>query len=1280
METGFASQEDLAFEFILRSVYFSLLHLPCFIFISQLLIAIGRTMDSATSMVAGAALSAFFQHLLDTLAPPFRKSLGLLFGVEKEAKKLKLTHSRIEALLTDAEEGQIRGELVRLWLSDLKHIAYDAGDIFDELEYRALGSKIEEAPIQTRKRKLTDQFRVTHLFSRFSSNFELGSRIKKIRESLDEIERESNHLRLRVIHHGPETEMLRMRRPTSSIVDESIVFGREADKAKLVRLLTSDDSLASDSGMQVVPICGMGGLGKTTLAQLIHNDERVKNHFDVSVWVYVSEDFDLIRLTKSIAESVLPRSAPLLTSLDRTQVSVQKALEGKKIFLVLDDVWNVNCNRWDALRAPLMVAGRGSRILVTTRSQRVSSMMGTVPTHSLRCLSDDDCWSIFKRLAFVEGDSDVHPDLVKIGKEIVNKCKGLPLAVTTLGGLLRSKVNVVDWKSILESEIWDLPEEGNDILPALKLSYHHLPAHLKQCFEFCSVFPKDSYINNFGDKLVLSWMAIGFIQSEGSKDMEDIGEGYLADLVSRSLLHEEEFGVRMHDLIHDLARSVSGAEILEVGDWTKSHKNAEKVRHLSCELSRYGGESFNFEYLYCFKSLRTLILQGYGSESVLTILPDLFVNLRHIRILDLSGNHITELPESIGNLIQLRCLDLSNTMIERLPKSISRLYNLQTLQLNSCSKLVGVPSDFNNLVSLRRLELDSCYASIPLGGLKSLRELEKSFKVGREIGYRVNELRDMIHLQGSLGISELENVVSVEEAKEAELKNKQKISHLTLEWESHEVDSRQEGIEEEVLNALQPHTNLKELNIRGYCGVRFPTWLGDSNFSKLVSISLATCKCPVLPPFGQLPSLEYLFLRELYGLKKVGREVYGDGMVKGFPSLKTLRIWSMPDLEEWTALEGDLIHVSQIYFRNCSKLRVLPDLFPLTPVRVTIQQCEKLATLPRVSTIRRLSLSRCDEQILRSLQHLTSLSSLYFSGFPTLTSLPHGVLEPLTLLEHLFISDCDRLISLSEEVGLQHLTSLQSLKIERCRQLTSLGDEVLPATLHQLEFRNVNRLPTGLQNVTSLVKLVLVYCPKIHSLPAEELPTTLQHLCISDCSNLDCLPTGLKNLTSLVELELKSCPKIHSLPEELPTTLQHLKISYCSNLDCLPTGLKNLTSLATLFLKSSPKIHFLPEELPTTLQLLNISDCSNLNCLPTGLKNLTSLASLQLFHCPKIHFLPEELPTSTLDRLVIHRCPSIRSRAVSGSPLLCNRYHQLSFFSVGGTLPNSFSLEMWCRC
>eukprot|EP00268_Persea_americana_P053495 TRINITY_DN6059_c0_g1_i12.p1 TRINITY_DN6059_c0_g1~~TRINITY_DN6059_c0_g1_i12.p1 ORF type:complete len:338 (-),score=58.18 TRINITY_DN6059_c0_g1_i12:505-1404(-) len=284
----------------------------------------------------------------------------------------------------------------------------------------------------------------------------MGPRIKEIRERLEEIESRSNNLNLNLIY---KSEMLipGKRPPTSSIIeDEPIVFGRETDREKVVGLLTSDDdSLAANSGIQVVPICGMGGLGKTTLAQLAYNDERVVKHFEVKAWVYVSQDFNLIRLANAIVKSVTG-SDPHLTNLDPFQVSIKEALKGKKFLLVLDDVWNENCNDWDELRAPLMVGARGSRILVTTRSktvsQRVSSNMGTLPTHSLQGLSDDDCWSLFESRAFVQGNnSDAHPDLVKIGKKIINKCNGLPLAVKTLGGLLRSVVDVVEWEAILKA-------------------------------------------------------------------------------------------------------------------------------------------------------------------------------------------------------------------------------------------------------------------------------------------------------------------------------------------------------------------------------------------------------------------------------------------------------------------------------------------------------------------------------------------------------------------------------------------------------------------------------------------------------------------------------------------------------------------------------------------------------------------------------------------------------------------------------------------------------------
>ncbi|RWR79715.1 putative disease resistance protein RGA1 [Cinnamomum micranthum f. kanehirae] len=991
---------------------------------------------------------------------------------------------------------QIREESVRLWLRELKDAAYDAEDIVDEVECQVLRSKIEGAQMQTRKWKLTDQ--VSDFFSSSVSNLNMGPQIKEIRERLEEIESRSIHLHLKEIL---KSEMLipGKRHPTSSIIiDESIVFGREADREKVVGLLTSDgDSSAANTGIRVVPICGMGGLGKTMLAQLAYNDEHVVKHFEVRSWVYVSQDFDLIKLTKAIAESV-PGSNRHLTNLDAIQASIKEALKGKKFLLVLDDVWNENCNDWDALRAPLMFGARGSRILVTTRSKRVSSNMGTVAPHFLQGLSDDDCWSLFERQAFVDGDSDAHQDLVKIGKEIANKCNGLPLALKTLGVLLRSVVDVVEWEAILKSEIWDLPEERNDILPALRLSYHHLPAHLKRCFAYCGCIINEGWLGMVtGDELIMKWMALGFIQPKGStsKQMEDIGREYLFDLVSRSLLncpdiHESSY-YTMHDLTRDLARSVLGADFWKIGDEKSHGNNGEKARYMS---DSYFKSCSNIEDFYCLKSLRTLSLSYYTG-----IFPaDLFINLRHIRTLQLSGDHITELPESIGDLLQLRYLDLSSSDIERLPQSTTRLYNLQTLILNHCRKLVEVPesigdllqlryidlswgnikrlpksttrlynlhtltldyceklvelpSDLSNLVNLRHLRLNfftQSTVSIPprIGTLKGLQTLSH-FNVGKEIGRGVNELKDLIHLRGYLCISELENVVNVEEAKEAQLKNKQKIEELELRWKCDNVESRQEGIEEEVLNALQPSTNLKRLEIQGYCGVRFPTWFGDSSFSNLTKVCLRKCKCCLLPPFGRLPSLKSVSLSYLYGLKKVGHEFYGDGTMTGFPPLEKLSFDSMPDLEELFGLESDIRPIHGIHISNCTRL----------------------GGLPRVSTIRRLTLSKCDEQIFTSLPYLTSVSFLIISKFSNITSLPNG---------------------------LQHLTSLQSLDIGYCPELTSLYDVDLPATLDDglgnSNYSNPTCLPKGLQNLS------LYSCPKIPSLPEELLPT-LRSLYIEKC-------------------------------------------------------------------------------------------------------------------------------------------------------------------------------------
>ncbi|XP_058080662.1 putative disease resistance protein RGA1 [Magnolia sinica] len=219
--------------------------------------------------------------------------------------------------------------------------------------------------------------------------------------------------------------------------------------------------------------------------------------------------------------------------------------------------------------------------------------MGTLPLHHLPRLSEDDCLSLFMQRAFGHGRQEP-PNLVMHAKEIVKKCGGIPLAAKALGGLMRFKTDERERLFVKESEIWNLPEEESDILPALKLSYYQLPSHLKQCFAYCSIFPKDHRIVK--KKLILLWMAEGFIQpSDGSKQMEDIGGEYFNNLLWRSFFQDvdkDEDGnilwCKMHDLVHDLACSVAGIECSIV--WVKnavSIPNISRCLFLECECSEW---------------------------------------------------------------------------------------------------------------------------------------------------------------------------------------------------------------------------------------------------------------------------------------------------------------------------------------------------------------------------------------------------------------------------------------------------------------------------------------------------------------------------------------------------------------------------------------------------------------------------------------------------------------------------------------------------------------------
>jgi hypothetical protein len=200
----------------------------------------------------------------------------------------------------------------------------------------------------------------------------------------------------------------------TSVMTDAYVYGREKDKEVLLELLLGERR--SDAQVSVIPIRGMGGIGKTTLAQLLFNDEKLQSFFDMKAWACVSEDFDVVRVTKTVLKSVTSESCDD-NDLNLLQVKLKKELTGKKFLVVLDDLWNENYHDWTILCAPFLVGAPGSTIIITTRNERVS-LTSSIPEYRLEVLSKDACLSVFTQHALGASNFNAHPDLQEIGEKI----------------------------------------------------------------------------------------------------------------------------------------------------------------------------------------------------------------------------------------------------------------------------------------------------------------------------------------------------------------------------------------------------------------------------------------------------------------------------------------------------------------------------------------------------------------------------------------------------------------------------------------------------------------------------------------------------------------------------------------------------------------------------------------------------------------------------------------------------------------------------------------------
>ncbi|XP_058106809.1 putative disease resistance protein RGA3 [Magnolia sinica] len=967
-------------------------------------------------------VNSLVSFAIEKLGKVLEDEVASLLGVTKELRKLSSAFTSIKAVLEDAETRHLKEQSVKDWLKKLKDVAYDIDDILDDCTTESLPSQDDEGDESLSCNKKVQNFLSPFsCFGHVAFRHKLANRIKDTWERLEEIDSEKNRFQFK-IGNAERTDEIEGRE-TGSQVDESATVGRGGDKNEILRMLLNETSDVVNEVPIVISIVGMGGLGKTTLAQLAYNDDEVKRHFPVKMWVCVSDDFDVKRITKLMIESAT-KSPCNLEGLDPFQSCLRhEILHGKRFLLVLDDVWSNDSEKWDKLRVPFQAGAPGSRIIVTTRSEDVASTMGSSYIHKLLALSDEACWSLFNCRALEHRSAEERLELEAIGREIVKKCGGVPLAAKTIGSAMRLRRTRTEWEDVLGSEIWN--SEG--ILPALWLSYQDLPPALKQCFVYCSVFPKDWEIEK--DMIVKLWAAQGFIRSEEGGEIEKIGGRYFDDLLRRSLLQDAELDryknivrCKMHDLVHDLAQFVSGSDCSTVEIRKQASSNLNNIRHSFLIFTNEADEVASISAtLYKAQKLRTLL----RDPRISSVPRNLFHHLRYLRALDLSQSRSQNLSGTIGQLKHLRYLDLSGIDIVELPEEVSNCRNLQTLRLGDCGKLEKLPRGLRKMNSLRHLEIQGTYGLkyLPegIGRLTGLRTLSDFTVGGGDEGCNCRELKYLNHLQGSLRIKNVEKVRSRDEAREAELDKKQHLHALTLEYGYGErLDD-----DEDVLEILKPHTNLKEFIIWFYEGSKLPKWIEDPVFSNLVNVELKYCgKCKQLPGLGKLPYLKYLEVKLMKEVRYVGGEFSGDanndgsGGVVSFPKLETLFFFNMPNWEEWELREGDG--------------QVMPSL-----VELRVKWCRKMKALPHnlPPFLQRLSLGISNDGMSSEapLPIFPNLNHLEIFGDDEMTSLPGGWLGQLKALQTLEIYNCNRMESLPEE--LQHLTKLQQLTIFSCRVL-----------------------------------------------------------------------------------------------------------------------------------------------------------------------------------------------------------------------------------------------------
>ncbi|KAK9906034.1 hypothetical protein M0R45_000081 [Rubus argutus] len=760
-------------------------------------------------------VQAMVQTLTDQVFTALMNQAEFAVDFSGQFEQLKTGLDLTKALLADTESVNHKNNIVKAELLKLREVIYEADDVLTDClvrdEYREDGSCSGSS--------LHDPFFL----------YRTGKKLRDINLHMKQIEKTLGMF-LRAPDGIDREDAYQVRVIMSQDWNPTEIIGLDNDVEKIKGWIFDTNKI-----LHLVGIVGMGGLGKTTVAQKIFHDLEVVGHFQKLIWVCVSQSFSPERIMRSILEGL----GENVSGSGVTQIlsRIQKVLKDKTCLIVMDDVWShTDVDWWTNLCS--VIPKQGSCIIVTTRHEDAAIGMGVENSriHRPKTLDDEESWCLFKKFAFPTSKGLCPEDrLEKIGKELLKKCGGLPLAIKTLGSLLASKIDSPSqWRRILES-FHALTTEGktSSVMASLRLSYDEIPPSLKQCLLCFSIYPEDYEIR--AEQLIHWWIGEGFIQSKGSRTAVEVGYEYLAELVSRCLVeivHQRGFDGRVYKCkIHDMVRELiimiaeeeefckfneqGRQELTAKTRWLcfidemdeKSLKKSSKLRALLLMSSR----RFNFEMNSRFlRSLRMLDLSNYtvdehsGKDIFIWISP-----LKHLASLNLSG-------------IQA---------LKEVPSTIHKLLNLQLLLLTGCNNLVKIHPSITNMKKLIILDLGGCpiqYLPEELGRLSYFQELS-GFKVmsqPRMPCFQLLEIKELInlrvlriHVSGTTVIADNELDV---------LSHLRRLNVLDIDAE----DCRNKNVLE-MLEKLTPPPSLQELYLRNYKKETLPNWVNPGQLSRL---------------------------------------------------------------------------------------------------------------------------------------------------------------------------------------------------------------------------------------------------------------------------------------------------------------------------------------------------------------------------------------------------------------------------------------------------------------